>query len=149
MRPTRRASHDRPTARLARRFWAAPCSLVGLFFAAPLLLFGAKAAVCDGILEVTWRDPMPPGSAVAPWLKFRAITLGHVVIAVTRAELIRLRAHERVHVRQYERWGIGFFVAYAASSIRQALKGGDPYWDNRFEVEARALSAPAEDAEQA
>ena len=39
-------------------------------------------------------------------------------------------------MRQYERWGIIFPFAYVAASVIAALKGGDAYRDNRFEVEA-------------
>ena len=74
-------------------------------------------------------------------MPFRAIALGHVVIAVGRIELDAMRAHEQVHVRQCERWGIAFFPAYAASSLWQLLRGRNAYWDNHFEVEARRLSA--------
>jgi hypothetical protein len=67
---------------------------------------------------------------------YSVFTLGQVVIATSAVEMERLREHERAHVRQYERWGIAFPVAYAASSLWQRLRGRDPYWDNRFEVEA-------------
>ena len=69
--------------------------------------------------------------------RFDAITLGHVVIGASPAALARCRAHERVHVRQYERFGVLFFPLYAASSALQWLRGRDPYWDNRFERQAR------------
>jgi hypothetical protein len=32
-----------------------------------------------------------------------------------------------------------FFAAYAGSSLWQLLRGRRAYWDNHFEVEARAL----------
>ena len=94
----------------------------------------ARAVRRDGVVEVAFaRCPA--------WLQrrlpFVAITLGHVVIATSAEELERLRAHELAHVRQYERWGAAFFVAYAASSLAQWLRGAHPYWDNRFEREAR------------
>jgi hypothetical protein len=43
-----------------------------------------------------------------------AITLGHVVLATTESALKKTRSHERVHVRQYERWGPFFIPAYLA-----------------------------------
>jgi hypothetical protein len=46
------------------------------------------------------------------------------------------RAHERVHVRQCERWGIFFLPAYLGGSLWAAMRGGDPYRDNPFEREA-------------
>jgi hypothetical protein len=63
-----------------------------------------------------------------------------VIVGVDRAELKRSRAHEQVHVRQYERWGILFFPLYLGSSLGQLLRGRRPYRDNRFEREARRES---------
>lgn len=56
------------------------------------------------------------------------------------SQLEQLRPHELVHVQQYERWGIGFFLAYPLSSLAQLLRGGHPYWDNHFEIQAREIS---------
>ena len=70
-------------------------------------------------------------------LPYRAITLGHVIIAVTWVELGRYREHERVHVRQYARWGPFFPVAYVSTGVWQLLNGRRAYWDNYFEVQAR------------
>jgi hypothetical protein len=74
-------------------------------------------------------------------MPFRAITFGHVLVAVTRQELEACHAHELVHVRQYERWGVALFIAYPAASLWQWVRGRRAYWDNPFEVEARARSA--------
>lgn len=65
------------------------------------------------------------------------------LLAVTREELQRIGPHERVHVEQYERWGLLFFIAYGASSLWQLLHGRSPYWHNHFEVQARQRSAEA------
>jgi hypothetical protein len=51
-----------------------------------------------------------------------------------------VRAHEQAHVRQYERWGLFFFVAYPAASLWQLLRCRRPYLDNWFEVQARERS---------
>ena len=131
-------------ARLAQLLWAAPCSVVGLALAAVVLLLGGKATPVRGTLEVTLRETEASAAGLARWLPFRAMALGHVIVALGRRELEGLRAHERVHVRQYERWGVAFFPAYACSSLWQLLKGRSAYWDNRFEVEARLLSAGRE-----
>jgi hypothetical protein len=106
-------------------------------------MLGGSMTRAAGTLEITYRDSHAPGSAPLRWLPFRAITLGHVIIALSRQELNHLRAHERVHVQQYERWGIFFFIAYAASSAWQLLNGRNVYWDNCFEVEARLQSSHA------
>jgi len=76
-----------------------------------------------------------PGS-----LRLSAVTLGHVVLGASGPRLDALRAHERVHVRQYERWGPLFLPAYALSSLGQVVHGGHWYRDNDFERQARDLA---------
>ena len=66
-----------------------------------------------------------------------AITLGHVVLGVSADALNATRTHERVHVRQYERWGILFLVLYPLAGVHAWMKGGNPYLDNVFERQAR------------
>jgi hypothetical protein len=44
-----------------------------------------------------------------------------------------IRSHEHVHVRQYERWGLFFFLAYPLASLLALLAGQRPYFDNVFE----------------
>lgn len=121
----------------ARRLWAAPCSLVGLLFGALLLLGGARWRVVEGAVEFAWRALHTQCGPRARALPFRAITVGHVILGVTAEELDLYRAHEQVHVRQYERWGLLFFVAYPLASVIAWARGGDFYLDNAFEVEAR------------
>ena len=50
----------------------------------------------------------------------------------------KTRAHERVHVRQCERWGPLFVPAYLGVSLWLMARGRDAYRDNPFEVEAYA-----------
>lgn len=125
---------------VAKVLWAAPCSLFGLLVVALLLPLRARARIADGTLQATWREDDAACGALTKRLPYRAITLGHVIVAVTRGDLQRSLAHELVHVRQYERWGVLFFPAYAASSLWQWLRGGRAYWDNCFEIEARQRS---------
>jgi hypothetical protein len=66
-----------------------------------------------------------------------AITFGDVVLGTGRAALDSTRAHERVHVRQYERWGPLFIPLYLAASLWAAVRGRHPYYDNPFERAAR------------
>lgn len=103
-----------------------------------VLFLGGRAKRENGTLEVTFRKGLSSCGKSAKSLPFRGITFGHVILAVTEEELECLRAHELVHVRQYERWGIFFFPAYIASSIWQLLRGRRAYWDNYFEVQARS-----------
>lgn len=122
--------------RIARYVWAAPCSAVGLALALPCLLLGGTAAAVGGVLEIS----LAPALRRLGWrrLPFRAITFGHVILGTSRASLRRLRAHERIHVRQYEQWGVFFFLAYPLSSLLQLLRGRNPYRHNRFEMQAFA-----------
>ena len=92
----------RRAASVLRYLWASPCTLVGAVATLSALLFGARARWVGGVLEVS-------GGALAPRLPFDAITLGHVVIVRTARGMVRWRRHERVHVRQCERWGPVFF----------------------------------------
>ncbi len=134
-------SPDQPRVIRLRRFatfclsylWAAPCTLVGLVAALPMLLSGAQARFVRGVLEVS-------GSSIARRLPFDAITLGHVVLAHTPRAMTRWRRHERVHVRQCERWGPLFFPAYLVAGAWQRLCGRSAYWDNPFEEQARRES---------
>ncbi|AOY02336.1 hypothetical protein BJP62_12370 [Jeongeupia sp. USM3] len=112
--------------------WAAPCSCLGLVLAVAVLLAGGTLARRAGVLEVALRRDSRPTR-----LPFVAITLGHVVVGIDRPTLCRLRAHERVHVGQYERWGALLLLAYPLASLHAWLRGRCPYLDNRFEREAR------------
>jgi hypothetical protein len=116
--------------------------LLGLALTAFSLLFGAAPKLRAGVLEVTLEPRRRPRDQVDLVLPFVAVTLGHVVIARSTADQRRLRAHESIHVAQYERWGPLFLVAYPAESMLQFLLGRRPYLDNRFEVQARRLSTP-------
>jgi hypothetical protein len=96
------------------------------------VLLGGTARVRGGLLEVA-AAKMDRRAR----LPFAAITFGHVVLARTERALRETLAHEREHVRQYERWGLAFFVVYPASSLYQLLRCRHPYWCNHFEVQAR------------
>ena len=65
-----------------------------------------------------------------------AITFGDVVLYEDSRLVPILHAHERVHVRQYRRWGPLFLPAYGLESVYQWLRTGDGYRRNRFEVAA-------------
>jgi len=124
------------TVKVIRYLWAGPCTLLGLLIALVALLFGATVRSGDGTLEVAggrlgqWISHLPG------YFQFYAITLGHVIVGGDHASLSAHRAHERIHVRQYERWGILFVPLYCASSLLQFFRGHDPYLENRFEREA-------------
>ena len=116
--------------------WTSPNTLIGLFASAIALAFGARGSVSRGVLEIAGGKI---GALLAsPWLgcPFRAMTLGHVILATDCGCLDAAREHEHVHVRQYETWGPLFLPAYAASSLWQLLRGRRCYRDNWFERQA-------------
>lgn len=125
-----------------RYVWAAPNSLVGVLFA-PLAWTG-RLRLVSGVLEmhgppIAWllRHCVPlEGGALA-------MTFGHIVIGRDADALETTRAHERVHVRQYELWGPAFIPAYLLASAWAAVRGEDAYNDNCFERQARAVERRA------
>lgn len=132
---------------LIRYAWAAPASFVGLLFVALAWALGARVQVCNGVLEAAGGALGRAITGLPRALKFDAITFGHVVLAIDADCLDACRAHEQVHVRQYERWGLLFFPLYLGSSLVQWLRGRHPYRDNHFEREAwrhTACGAPVE-----
>jgi len=129
--------------RVAKLLWAFPCTAFGLIAAIVLLAFGGTAKWTAGALEVTYRQRLASCGKLARRLPFRGIVFGHVILAVTDEELKQIGPHERVHVEQYECWGLLFFIAYPASSLWQLLRGRSPYWYNYFEVQARQRSEPS------
>ena len=118
--------------RFARYAWASPVTVLGLAFAGPCALGGARVRVVDGVVECS-------GGPVArlPGRRFAAITLGHVVLARDDAAADACRVHEHAHVRQYECFGPLMLPLYVASSGWAALRGGRAYFDNAFERHAR------------
>ena len=130
---------------LLKYLWASPCSAVGLVLAGIPCLLGARGRVRGGVLEVAFADPTHALARGLLKLPYAGITFGHVVLAPTHQLQEALRAHERAHVAQYERWGPVFLVAYPLSSLVQVLRGRRGYADNHFEVQARA-KVPGENA---
>ena len=121
-----------------RYLWAMPWSLVGLMAALVAIPFGATARIGGGTLEVSGGRLGEWGTRLPFSFQLCAITFGHVILGIDQAALSSCRSHERVHVRQYERWGILFIPLYCGSSILQLLRGRDPYLENRFEREAHS-----------
>ena len=129
-------AHNRSMLRFLRYLWASPASFLGLVVAGALLRRG-RVTVIDGVVEA--HGPMLRGALTHCTLLaggVDAMTLGHVVIGRDARALDITRAHERVHVRQYERWGPFFLPAYFAAGAYALARGGHPYFDNPFEREA-------------
>lgn len=125
------------TKALLLYLWVLPTSAPGLLMTLLALATGGKARVHEGVLEVHGGfvhfflrrcTPLRGGAS--------AMTLGHVVIGRDEQCLYWTRSHERIHVRQCERWGPFFVPAYLIACLISWTKGKRPYRDNVFEREA-------------
>jgi hypothetical protein len=105
--------------------------MLGLAAGILMLCLGGRLRLIAGVAEFHGGRLARVGRG-----RFAAMTLGHVVLGRNTAALHALRSHERVHVRQYERWGPLFLPAYALSSLWQSLHGRCAYRDNFFERQA-------------
>ena len=125
---------------VARYLWAAPNTALGVLLLPLVWLTGGRGQIRDGVIELY-------GGVLDPLLRYcvpirggaEAMALGHIVIAVSCRALEETRAHERVHVRQYERWGPFFLPAYFLASLSAAVAGKGAYHGNYFEQQARQL----------
>lgn len=118
--------------------WALPVSMVGGLLALVARVSGGRYQWKDGVLEASGGWPAKLLCRGFPFCgPAAAITLGHVVLGASQQALDTTRTHERVHVQQYARWGIVFVLAYPLAGAWAWIKGGNPYWDNPFERQAR------------
>jgi hypothetical protein len=124
---------------LLRWLWASPWTMVGVAAGVLGVATGGRVQRRCGVIEFQ-GGIIPKLLALLPGGYCMAMTLGHVVLGRTGHCLDSCRAHELVHVRQYERWGPLFIPAYVACSAAIWLRGGDPYRDNPFEREAYAIA---------
>jgi hypothetical protein len=121
-----------------RYVWAAPNTALGMLLLPFVWLTHGRGQIKDGVIELY-------GGILGPFLRHcvplhggaTAMTLGHIVIAADRRALETTRTHERVHVRQYERWGPFFLPAYFLASLAAAMTGHGAYHGNYFERQAR------------
>lgn len=127
-------------SRILRYLWAAPNTGIGVLLLPGVCWGGGGMQVVDGVLEIhgpviAWilRRCVPLDGGAA------AITLGHIVAGCDERTLSLTRAHERVHVRQCERWGPAFIPAYLLASLFAYLAGAGAYEGNYFEREARMV----------
>lgn len=126
--------------RLILYLWALPTTCLGLPFLALAWLSGGRVRVVGGVIEAH-------GKGLATLLRWApisggasAMTLGHIVIGCSAECLDQTRDHERIHVRQVERWGPLFIPAYFIGSLTAKMRGRDAYLDNPFEREAYRLT---------
>jgi hypothetical protein len=122
-----------------RYLWTLPNTLLGLALALGGLTGGGRARIVGGVVEAHGPGIRRLLERAAPaGFRVLALTLGHVVLARDRGALERTRAHEQIHVRQYETWGPALLPAYLLATLLAGARGGDPYRDNWFERAALA-----------
>jgi len=123
---------------LARYIWALPNTLVGLLFVPVATMDRGAMQIHTGVLEL--HGPLI-AAILRSWVPIAggaaAITFGHVVLGRDLASLDATRPHERVHVRQCERWGPAFIPAYLIAGLWAFLTGTGAYAGNYFERQAR------------
>lgn len=116
--------------------WASPYSLLGMIIGGIGMLTLGCGRFRDGAFEFYGGGTrffvrhLPTGKRTA------GFTLGHVILGQTGEGLEEVGDHERVHVRQFERWGPAMGPAYLLASAWMYFIGRDAYRDNPFEVEA-------------
>ena len=130
----------RSPRRAAAYAWAAPVSLAALPAALLGAATGGRLRIHRGVLEASGGVLRPILSRGIPGFSVHAITFGHVVLGTDADALEETRAHERVHVRQYERWGALFLPLYLLASLLALARGRSVYADNAFERQAEAES---------
>jgi hypothetical protein len=127
--------------KLLKILWVLPVTLWAMPLVWLNLLGGGLARFRGGCLETSGpvsnallsRFPIGPLGAAA-------LTVGHIVLGRDSRTLELCRAHELVHVRQFERLGIFLPALYFLSMAWLHLTGRDGYQDNPFEREAREKS---------
>lgn len=119
--------------------WASPYSALGIVIGLIGVAAGGSVKRVDGVLEFQGRF-IAWALDLLPLPEAQAMTLGHTVIARHQQALDATRDHERVHVRQFERWGPLMGPAYLGWSATLWIRGKDAYRDNPFEQEAFAKS---------
>ena len=122
--------------RIAAHVWPAPYTVVGVVLGLLVVALRGQVRVQGRTLEFGGGLGGRLLSHLPAPFSFSAITLGHVVIGLDHPTLAAVRAHEQVHVRQYERWGPLFIPAYLLCSLAELLRGRRPYRDNYFERQA-------------
>lgn len=116
-----------------------PGDLLGL---AVVRLCGVRAAsrsvsLPDGTEGLLYEDPRLALYLDNVPLRPYAQTLGRIIVAREPLPSGTIR-HELEHVRQWQRLGPLFLVAYGLESMRAMLMGRHRYRDNRYEVAARS-----------
>lgn len=128
-------------AKSLRVLWASPYTLLGILVGMIGLLTGGKVRFRDGALEFYGGATKFLVRLLPTGVNTVGFTLGHTILGQDEEGLRYAGPHERVHVRQFERWGPLMGPAYLLASAWMWLCGRDAYLDNPFEVEAYAEDA--------
>lgn len=115
--------------------WAFPYSFAGLIIGLANVICGGRAQRVSGVWE--FHGPLIGRLLdLLPLSSVQALTLGRTVLSRSQQALDFTRDHERVHVRQFERWGPLMGPAYLGCSFVLWLRGRDWYRENPFEKQA-------------
>ncbi len=101
-----------PWGRAMAYLWAAPVTAAGVLVG---LTSGQRPRVRDGVL--LFGGARGPAAALLRRRGFAATTLGHTVLALPKDPSSALWAHELVHTRQAERFGILMAPLYGILSL--------------------------------
>jgi hypothetical protein len=102
--------------RLSAYAWAAPLTAAGLLVGA---VSNSAPRLHDGALLFAHAGGL--AGWMLRWRRFKAATLGHVIIALDEPSE-ELLVHELTHVRQAERWGPLFAPLYLAGLVRYGYR---------------------------
>ncbi len=122
--------------KLLKIIWACPYTLLGVLVGLLAVVTGGRARLRDGALEFYGGAAKFLVRCLPTGIHTVGFTLGHVILGQDDDGLRYAGPHERVHVRQFERWGPFMGPAYLLASAWMWLRGRDAYLDNPFEVEA-------------
>jgi hypothetical protein len=123
--------------RLAGYVWAFPVTAVGLGLTLLTALSGGRVQARGGAIEAHGGLARRLLRGNRFWKGGAAMAVGHVILARDRAGLECSRAHERIPVRQLERWGVLLPAAYLLVGWRLKRRGHDAYLDHPFEQETK------------
>lgn len=123
---------------LIKYLWVSPITCLFLPLIPLAYWTGGSFAIHSGVIEISGgklgqhlNKGLPLFGSAA------AITLGHIVLGISPYYLNRTRVHERVHVRQFERWGCLFPLVYLGAGFWVWSRGKRFYLDNPYEIAAR------------
>lgn len=100
----------------------------------------ARFLTKEGHIRVLVVRRMVPSRAIAQTWGRTVLVLSSWYRRASYDELTETMAHELVHVDQWRKVGMAFLLLYPLASLAALVRGKHPYWDNKYEKEARALA---------